>query len=127
MTTDKLLDRIETIAVFENKISNLLLSLQYRVTVLEAQLSPGVTVIETHIGRTHPPDPTRVRGRVDEARTRPPDPTPEMLASLEFNVVWDIIKNWDVDHAGGMRSGATGNDAAYIVNALRALRSEDAL
>ena len=49
---------------------------------------------------------------------RPPEPTPEMLASPEFEAVWQVIKNWEVDHGGGMRSGATGNDVRAILDAL---------
>jgi hypothetical protein len=54
-------------------------------------------------------------------KPRPPDPTPEMLETPEFNAVWNVIKGWDVDHGGGMRSGATGNDARAILDALDAL------
>jgi hypothetical protein len=49
-----------------------------------------------------------------------PDPTPEMLASPEFEVVWQCIKKWDINvpdaYAG--YSGATGNHVRAILDAL---------
>jgi hypothetical protein len=47
-----------------------------------------------------------------------------MLASPEFEAVWQVIKGWDVDHGGGMRSGATGNDVRAILDALKPLEGK---
>jgi hypothetical protein len=49
-----------------------------------------------------------------------PDPTPEMLASPEFEAVWQCIKRWDINvpdvYSGYM--GATGNHVRAILDAL---------
>lgn len=49
-----------------------------------------------------------------------PDPTPEMLASPEFERVWQCIKSWDINvpevHKG--YCGATGNHVRAILDAL---------
>lgn len=49
-----------------------------------------------------------------------PDPTPEMLASSEFEAIWQVIKSWDVNvpdvYSGYM--GATGNHVRAILDAL---------
>lgn len=49
-----------------------------------------------------------------------PDPTPEMLASPEFERVWQCIKSWDINvpevHKG--YSSATGNHVRAILDAL---------
>lgn len=53
-----------------------------------------------------------------------PDPTPEMLASSEFEAVWQCIKKWDINvpdrYAGYM--SATGNHVRAILDALSRLR-----
>ena len=52
-----------------------------------------------------------------------PDPTPEMLATPEFEAVWQCIKRWDInvpDVYGGY-CGATGNHVRAILDALAAL------
>ncbi len=53
-----------------------------------------------------------------------PDPTPEMLASPEFNAVWECIKSWDINvpAAYGGYCGATGNHVRAILDALNAAR-----
>lgn len=43
------------------------------------------------------------------------DPTAGELQSPVFNAVWDVIKRVDVHYAGGLRSGATGNDVCAIL------------
>lgn len=49
-----------------------------------------------------------------------PDPTPEMLATLEFEKVWQCIKRWDINvpdaYAG--YCGATGNHVRAILDSL---------
>jgi transcriptional regulator with XRE-family HTH domain len=53
-----------------------------------------------------------------------PDPTPEMLASPEFEAVWQCIKRWDINvpdrYAGYM--GANGNHVRAILDALEQVR-----
>jgi hypothetical protein len=59
----------------------------------------------------------------DEARTVPwPDPTPEMLASPEFEKIWQAIKQWDINVPGAYTGycGATGNHVRAILDALKA-------
>lgn len=54
--------------------------------------------------------------------TRPwPDPTPEMLASPEFEAVWQCIKEWDINVPDAYVGycGATGNHVRAILDALR--------
>lgn len=49
-----------------------------------------------------------------------PNPTEEQLASPEFQVIWDVIKRWDVnvpDYYEGY-CGANGSHVALILNAL---------
>lgn len=52
-----------------------------------------------------------------------PDPTEAMLASPEFNAVWNCIKTWDiaVPEAYGGYCGATGNHVRAILDALASL------
>jgi hypothetical protein len=52
-----------------------------------------------------------------------PDPTPEMLATPQFEAVWQAIKGWDLkrEDAAGY-AGATGNDVRRILDALQALQ-----
>jgi len=53
-----------------------------------------------------------------------PDPTPEMLATPEFEAVWQCIKRWDInvpDVYGGY-CGATGNHVRAILDALASVR-----
>ena len=49
-----------------------------------------------------------------------PDPTPEMLASPEFEAIWQCIKSWDVNvpevYSG--YCGANGNHVRAILDAL---------
>jgi hypothetical protein len=49
-----------------------------------------------------------------------PDPPPEMLATREFEAVWQAIKSWDINvpdaYSGYM--GATGNHVRAILDAL---------
>lgn len=50
-----------------------------------------------------------------------PDPTAEMLASQEFEAIWDCIKDWDI-HVPGAYNGyesATGNHVRAILDAIR--------
>lgn len=50
-----------------------------------------------------------------------PDPTQGMLASPEFEAIWQCIKKWDINvpnvYAGYM--GATGNHVRAILDALK--------
>lgn len=84
--------------------------------------------------REHPDEPIRhdflqgasgVRSLTDPLVKRPwPDPTPEMLATPEFNAVWQCIKRWDInvpDVYGGY-CGATGNHVRAILDALAAIK-----
>lgn len=50
-----------------------------------------------------------------------PDPTPEMLASPEFEAVWQCIKRWDINVPDAYVGycGATGNHVRAILDALR--------
>jgi hypothetical protein len=52
-----------------------------------------------------------------------PDPTPEMLASPEFEAVWQCIKKWDINVPDAYVGycGATGNHVRAILDALRAI------
>lgn len=66
------------------------------------------------------PDGTVLIGA--EAQTIPwLDPTPEMLASPEFEAVWQCIKLWDINVPGAYNGycGATGNHVRAILDALR--------
>jgi len=53
------------------------------------------------------------------------DPKPEEIETLEFNAVWECIKNWDIGlpediiKGGQLYSGATGNHVVCILDALR--------
>lgn len=49
-----------------------------------------------------------------------PDPTPEMLASPDFDAIWQTIKTWDIQVPGayGGYCGATGNHVRAILAAL---------
>ena len=54
-------------------------------------------------------------------RTIPwPDPTPEMLATPEFEKIWQCIKHWDINvpEAYYGYCGATGNHVRAILDAL---------
>lgn len=54
-----------------------------------------------------------------------PTPTQADLDDPEFEAIWQVIKNWDID--GGMRAGyyhSTGSDVMLILNALRATRKK---
>jgi len=52
-----------------------------------------------------------------------PDPTAEMLASPEFEAIWQRIKKWDIHVPGAYVGycGATGNHVRAILDALRAI------
>jgi hypothetical protein len=52
-----------------------------------------------------------------------PDPTPEMLDNNPlFEAIWIAIKEWDISryrkYDGRLYSGATGNDARHIYDAV---------
>lgn len=52
-----------------------------------------------------------------------PNPTPDDLLRPEFDLVWDVIKHWDISrmdsaHAG-LYAGANGNDVMAILKALQ--------
>lgn len=56
-----------------------------------------------------------------ETKQRPwPDPTPEMLATPEFESVWQCIKRWDINVPDAYVGycGATGNHVRAILDAL---------
>lgn len=75
---------------------------------------------------THIPEHERIAARswADAesacARKAWPDPTPEMLATPEFEKIWQCIKRWDINvpdaYAG--YCGATGNHVRAILDAL---------
>lgn len=50
-----------------------------------------------------------------------PDPSPEMIASPEFEAIWQVIKTWDiaVPAAYSGYTGATGNHVRAILDGLR--------
>jgi len=50
-----------------------------------------------------------------------PDPTPEDLASPEFEAVWQVIKDWDINVPEWYDgyTGAMGNHVMAILNALK--------
>jgi hypothetical protein len=54
-----------------------------------------------------------------------PDPTPEMLASPEFEAIWQCIKRWDINvpDAYSGYCGASGNHVRAILDALSGARS----
>jgi len=56
-----------------------------------------------------------------------PDPTPEMLASPEFEAVWQCIKKWDINvpdaYAG--YCGANGNHVRAILDALEHVKASE--
>lgn len=60
---------------------------------------------------------------VDESKCPPmPNPDDAMLASPEFNAIYDVIKDWDVNapqHYAGY-CGLNGSHVAIILNALTA-------
>ena len=60
-------------------------------------------------------DPTR-----DPTRAPWPDPTPDMLASPQFEAVWQCIRTWDVNVPDAYTGycGATGNHVRAILDAL---------
>jgi hypothetical protein len=49
-----------------------------------------------------------------------PDPTTEMIASPEFEAIWQCIKSWDINvpHAYSGYMHATGNHVRAILEAL---------
>jgi hypothetical protein len=49
-----------------------------------------------------------------------PDPTPEMLEDPMFEIIWRVIKAWDINvpHASEGYCGATGNHARAIFDAI---------
>lgn len=53
-----------------------------------------------------------------------PDPTPEMLASPEFDAVWNCIRHWDINvpDAYSGYCAATGNHVRAILDALAMVR-----
>jgi hypothetical protein len=54
-----------------------------------------------------------------ESSRRNPDPAPDEMADPLFDVIWQVIKGWDVDTDGAGYHGATGNEAAAILRAIR--------
>lgn len=54
-----------------------------------------------------------------------PDPTPEMLASPEFEAIWQRIKSWDINvpEVYGGYCRATGNHVRAILDALKGRRA----
>lgn len=60
----------------------------------------------------------------DQIRIPWPDPTPGMLASSEFEAVWQCIKRWDINVPGayGGYCGANGNHVRAILDALEAIK-----
>lgn len=69
---------------------------------------------------TPPPNEARDSRQPDEPRRPWPDPTPAMLASEQFERIWQCIKRWDVNvpdvYVGYM--GANGNHVRAILDAL---------
>jgi len=62
-----------------------------------------------------------------EDYSRPwPDPTPEMVASPEFEAVWQCIKKWDISVPDAYfgRCHANGNHVRAILDALAAERAK---
>lgn len=55
-----------------------------------------------------------------------PDPKPEMLARPEFEVIWTVIKTWDINVPGAYSGymGATGNHVRAILEALDAVEGK---
>lgn len=55
-----------------------------------------------------------------------PDPTPEMLASPEFEAIWQCIERWDINvpEAYAGYTGATGNHVRAILDAVSRLRKD---
>lgn len=57
-----------------------------------------------------------------------PDPTPAQLVDPVFGAIWNAIRTWDIHvprvDGDGMRSGATGNHARAIFDALPKVREE---
>lgn len=53
-----------------------------------------------------------------------PDPTPEMLDDPKFNLIWEVIRSWDINVPGAYSGycGATGNHARAIFDALAEAR-----
>jgi hypothetical protein len=49
-----------------------------------------------------------------------PDPTGEQLQSPQFEVIWQVIKSWDISVPDAYRGycGATGNHVRAILDAL---------
>jgi len=64
----------------------------------------------------------------DEDKIELPDPTPEMMKSLEFNAIWDLVKTWSICVPGvggnGVYDTATGNHVRAIIDAIRKARPE---
>lgn len=56
-----------------------------------------------------------------------PDPTPEMLSGDRlFDAIWSAIKGWDIQRVHGSGySGASGNDARHIYDAVKAAEAEN--
>lgn len=49
-----------------------------------------------------------------------PGPTPEMLQDPRFEIVWQVIRTWDINVPGAYEGycGATGNHVRAILDAL---------
>lgn len=46
------------------------------------------------------------------------EPTEKDFADPRFDVLWELMKRVDVQHADGLFSGATGNDVCAVLDAL---------
>lgn len=57
-----------------------------------------------------------------------PSPTPEMLASPEFNAVWERIKDWDISVPAAYcgACGATGAHVRAVLDALASVGADKA-
>lgn len=57
------------------------------------------------------------------------DPTARDLADPRFDVIWNLIKRFDVEYPDGLFGGATGNDVCAVLDELDAAavrrRAED--
>lgn len=62
--------------------------------------------------------------RCEFSSNKMPNPTKEDLIDQEFEVIWSVIKSWDLnvpEYYGGY-CGANGSHVMLILNKLRAIR-----
>jgi hypothetical protein len=112
-------------ARFERVWKQLVYSLAdfFALEITDAQAQSIAREVLKAAGAGEPPCCARTREakpyHKPESSHRNADPTPDEIADPLFDVIWQVIKGWDVDTDGAGYHGATGNEAAAILRAIR--------